>query len=336
MDTSPSVCAVVLTYNRKALLNECLRAVDAQSYRCDRIIVVDNCSTDGTFDMLADTWKQRVDVHSVRRNVGAAGGFNLGLRIAYHNGADAIWVLDDDVIPAPDALEKLVAANEWLQARDFSAPFVVSAARSPRGFATNVPEIDSRHNELAYPIWPQLLQQRMMPVSCATFVSILFPRETLSRYGLPIADMYIWGEDWEYTQRVALEHSGYLVGDSQAVHVRQMEGKLDIRTENNDVRIGYHFYHIRNTIYRLRRYYSRQTVLKHLCRQAILVGELCLNSEFAKAKIVAAGIVKGLTFNPPIEPIDAPFDMSGMRTSMPPASELRRPLETFSPHSVSS
>lgn len=187
-----AICAVVLTYNRRELLDECLAAISAQTRECDRIIVIDNASTDGTFEMLAVKWSEQVEVHSLPRNLGAAGGFNMGMRMAYRTGADAIWVMDDDVIPEPDALERLVAANLLLEQREISAPFVISTARTPRGHVTNVPDIDRGRNSLSYHKWPELLEYKMIPVRRATFVSILLPRVTLDRFGLPLAEMFIW------------------------------------------------------------------------------------------------------------------------------------------------
>ena len=46
------VNCVVVTYNRLALLRECLAAIEKQTYPIHKVIVIDNCSTDGTEDFL--------------------------------------------------------------------------------------------------------------------------------------------------------------------------------------------------------------------------------------------------------------------------------------------
>lgn len=51
---SEKVCAVIVTYNRKELLRECLKAVLGQTRPPDHILVVDNASTDGTLEMLRE------------------------------------------------------------------------------------------------------------------------------------------------------------------------------------------------------------------------------------------------------------------------------------------
>ena len=309
-----TVCAVVLTYNRRELVEDCLRAIKAQSVPVERIVVIDNGSSDGTPEMLAKNWADQIELHILPKNIGAAGGFNAGIRMAYRSQADGIWVMDDDVMPDPDALEKLLHADRLLRDSELDPPFVISTARTPGGIVTNVPDIDLTRNSLSYQNWPALLEHCLVPVRRATFVSILMPRATLDDFGLPIASMFIWGEDTEYTARITRERPGYLVGNSRAVHVRQLDGKLDIRTETNPVRIGYHYYFLRNQAYNVRRYQSRWAFARHIARQGKLTSKLLLSGQFRKAKIVATGTMSGVIFRPTIEAADAPIDTSGWQS----------------------
>jgi len=317
-----SVAAVILTYNRHDLVEDCLRAILAQTVPVQRIIVIDNGSSDGTAEMLTRNWADHIDLHILPKNVGAAGGFNTGIRMAYRAQADGIWVMDDDVIPDPDALEKLLDADMLLRSRDLSPPFVVSTARTPTGVVTNVPDIDLSRNSLSYQNWPELLEHCLVPVRRATFVSILIPRATVDRFGLPIASMFIWGEDTEYTSRITRDRPGYLVGNSKAVHVRQLDGKLDIRTEVNPTRIRYHYYFQRNQAYNVRRYQSKRSFVRHVARQGRLATKLLFTGQFGKARIVATGTLSGMVFHPAIEAADAPVDMTGWQSFMFAAESL--------------
>lgn len=317
-----NIAAVVLTYNRRDLVEECLKAILAQTIAVARIVVIDNGSSDGTTEMLTRDWADRIELHVLPKNIGAAGGFNTGIRMAYRSQADGIWVMDDDVIPDPDALEKLLDADTLLREREIDPPFLVSTARTPTGTVTNVPDIDLSRNSLSYQNWPELLEHCLVPVRRATFVSILMPRATLDQFGLPIASMFIWGEDTEYTTRVTRERAGYLVGNSKAVHVRQLDGKLDIRTEVNPTRIGYHYYFLRNQAYNVRRYQSKGAFFRHVARQGKLAAKLLLSGQTEKARIVATGTVSGMLFRPAIEAADAPVDMTGWQSFMFAAEKL--------------
>ncbi len=301
------VCAVVLTYNRKELLGRCLAALAAQTRPCDRIIVLDNASTDGTPAMLEEDWLGLIEAHVLERNIGAAGGFNLMMRLGYQTGADYVWVMDDDVLPEPAALAQLMVAAALLAERQVKPAFLSSVVRSQTGEAMNAPEIDRRRNALAYENWPALLEHRLVPVIRTALVSDLVPRETLERHGLPIAGMFIWGEDTEFTLRVTRERPGFIVGDSCALHLRRIAGNLDIRTESDPVRVTYHFYRIRNEVFLKRRFEGLRALLRLLRRQGLQALKLAVSGEFLKARIILHGLLAGLRFAPAVEAADSPF-----------------------------
>ena len=299
-----SVCAVVLTYNRRALLSQCLQAVASQTSPCDRIIVIDNASHDGTLEMLEEDWGQKATVFSLSKNIGAAGGFNVGMRRAYESETDFIWVMDDDVLPEPNALEALLNASVTLADHNIQPPFLISNAFSPSGLNTNTPDIDLKQNCLAYAAWPLLLHAGLVPVRRSTFVSILLPRETLRRWGLPIAQMFMWGEDLEYTSRITKDGPGYMVGPSHVTHVRALSGAPDIRNENDPIRVGYFYYHKRNQMF-MKRDAAKLLQAKYILHQLWLAFMLLLGGSHQKSKLVVIGTLHGLTFNPEIEALES-------------------------------
>src|ERR1019366_3306358 len=105
------VCVVVVTFNRKHLLQTCLRSLFLQTHPVDEILVVNNASTDGTPEMLAQTFPQ-VRVLNLSRNTGGAGGFHAGIEWAHKAGFEWIWVMDDDIQIYPDTLEVMLRYKE--------------------------------------------------------------------------------------------------------------------------------------------------------------------------------------------------------------------------------
>lgn len=91
MEGDVKVAAVVVTYNRKELLRECLNALLNQTRPLDEIIVIDNASTDGTQEMIAKEFPYITYV-LMSENIGGAGGFHEGMKLAYEKGYDWIWV----------------------------------------------------------------------------------------------------------------------------------------------------------------------------------------------------------------------------------------------------
>lgn len=329
------IFAVILTYNRKDLLKRCLEAVHAQTRPCAGVIVVDNASADGTEAMLLELQARMpgLEVHVLSRNIGASGGFSAGFRIAYQRGADQLWVMDDDVIPEPDALEKLLEADRTLQRLGESHAFLLSRAYAESGLLTNVPVVDDRPNRIAYQDWPRLVEHGLVPVRRGTFVSILVPRRTVERYGLPIASMFIWGEDSEFTLRVTQEAPGYLVASSRVLHLRQVSGAIDIATESNPVRLQCHRHYVRNEVFITRRFFRRRRVLRILAMQMMLTLRLLRRGQWRKSSIVFAGLLDSLRFAPRPEPAEAPVENLGIsvrRAGVPTScAEPRRSDDAF-------
>ncbi len=119
-----SVAAVIVTFNRKHLLGKCLEAVRAQTRPCERLFIIDNASSDGTFEFLAAQGFLDESTEYVRLpvNSGSAGGFHEGMRRAYEAGFEWLWLMDDDGCPASDCLERLLSFSTVL---DVIGPAVV-------------------------------------------------------------------------------------------------------------------------------------------------------------------------------------------------------------------
>ena len=307
-----SIFAVILTFNRRELVARCLECIFVQSHACDRVIVIDNCSSDGTSEMIRQEWGDRVEVHTLSRNIGASGGFNVGIRVAYQSGADFVWVMDDDVLPEKDALAKLVEADQFLADRGVARAFVISSAWTEDGNVTNVPKIDTRPRTGGYENWPLYLERKMVPVTRATFVSILLPRSIIAQYGLPLAPMFIWGEDSEYTLRITEKCPGYLVSESRVLHLRQLSGVVSIMTEVNQTRLKYHRHLIRNQMYTARIHGAKLDFLRHMVRQVQLLLKLAKAHKIEKAGIVLTGFLESFWFHPPVEAAHAPSDQLGV------------------------
>ena len=99
MECETMVSAVIVTYNRKKLLYENIKMLLCQTYKIDKIYVVDNCSTDGTYEFLREQElmnNPNFIYVKTESNIGGAGGFYLGVKRAYEDGADWIVLMDDD------------------------------------------------------------------------------------------------------------------------------------------------------------------------------------------------------------------------------------------------
>lgn len=218
-DTSSarSVAAVVVTHNRAVKLRQTLDAIVSQRYPVARLIIVDNASSDGTEELLAE-WVAKYPSSLVLRlaeNTGGAGGFAEGVRLGYQSGQDYLWLMDDDCYPEPGALEKLV--NTWEdfeQVHGIAPGFVCSLVKwREQTCEMNIPEPSgdfARYFESG--------RFHVIAVDHSSFVSVMFKRQRVAEVGLPIREFFIWFDDVEYTTRLAAERPGLLVLDSQVQH----------------------------------------------------------------------------------------------------------------------
>ena len=101
----PRVSVIILTWNGRKFLGECLDSLTAQTFRDFETILVDNGSTDGTVGFVRESYPW-VRLVALPENTGFAGGNNRGLAEA---GGEFIVTLNNDTRVVPEFLEELVA-----------------------------------------------------------------------------------------------------------------------------------------------------------------------------------------------------------------------------------
>ena len=217
------IAAVVVTYNRLPLLRQCLAALAAQTAQNLTIFLVDNASTDGTAEAVAEMALPNLVYRNTGKNLGGAGGFAYGVREAALAGYDALWLMDDDTLPTPTALEKLLRADCELNGQ---YGWLSSRALAPDG--TDQPM--NLQRVTPYKDLPNFDGERI-PAVMASFVSLFLRTETVRRYGLPIAEFFIWSDDWEYTRRISRSQPCYVVPASRVVHAMQNPGIVNIAAD---------------------------------------------------------------------------------------------------------
>jgi rhamnopyranosyl-N-acetylglucosaminyl-diphospho-decaprenol beta-1,3/1,4-galactofuranosyltransferase len=214
---------VVVTHDRRDLLAGALAAIEAQTRVPDAVVVVDNASCDGTAALVRERFA-RADLVTLARNLGGAGGFAVGIARALDLGADAIWLMDDDTIPEAGALAALLAVRE----------------HRPAVVASRVVWTDGREHPMNTPRTRPSAIPGCDRIRSASFVSVLLDAAVVRERGLPVADYFLWNDDFEYTLRLLRGRLGLRCRSSVVVH-RTASPAFDLAPR--------FFYEVRNKVW---------------------------------------------------------------------------------------
>ena len=222
MTARETVAVVVVTFNRAELLGRMLDGLAAQSRPPDAVYVVDNASADHTREVLQRTDLPLRITHSPD-NLGGAGGFHLGLKLAYADGFDRIWLMDDDVVPATDCLAVLMAQDEaCLMAvrEDRSGRLVEKAAT--RFDMSNPLAIKPKTGMVETDYGSRAAMPDRVELENVAFEGFLVRREVVTAIGLPDPAYFIFYDDVDFAIRA--RRAGMRIwAVRDAVLVRQLD-----------------------------------------------------------------------------------------------------------------
>lgn len=292
------VTAIVVTFNHRELLEECLESLTKSDSKVDNIIVVDNDSTDGTNEFMKSVENEVIIYKKLDENIGGAGGFNKGIAEATKLDNEYIWIMDDDSMVQNDSLSALLEAAEVLEDDfGFLSSDVVWTDGTPSKM--NVPK--------PVTVWNEFSAQGLVKVERGTFVSMLTRKSVVKQVGLPIKEFFIWNDDTEYSLRISQKFSCYYVEKSVVLH--KMAENHGVNIVKEESRIPRYFYGYRNRYYIARklgykekaRYYSN--FLLNLYR-------VIFKAKFKSKKlgVMFKGYFSGLFFHPKIEMVDSSIE----------------------------
>lgn len=199
---------VITTHNREQLLRECVEHVQHQTIPPDKIIIVNNASTDGTGSYLKTLSEQykTIDVIDLLVNTGGAGGFAVGIERAAETAVAWVLVIDDDAIIAIDYMEQIFAAAQQ------NARYQAFA-----GAVTVNGQIDTCHRRnltgiglLSKNCKEEVYEQSCFACDIASFCGMVVDLSLVRQIGLPHAEYFIWYDDTEYSLRIH-NYSRFLV-----------------------------------------------------------------------------------------------------------------------------
>ena len=209
-----TITAVVVTFNRLHQLKITVDRLLSESV--DKVVVVDNASSDGTGDWLATQPGERISVISLSENMGGAGGFEAGMAKA-RDAFDPDWIvlMDDDARPEPGAID---AFRQSASELDADIGCVAAAVFYPDGtlcemnrpsrnpfwhfglFLKTVVQGNRAGFHLSDEAFATDAGRRRLDV--ASFVGYFVSRDAIAKVGLPEGGLFIYGDDVLYSLRL--------------------------------------------------------------------------------------------------------------------------------------
>jgi GT2 family glycosyltransferase len=189
------------------------------------VLVVDNASTDGTAELLAqEGLMARIRYERREVNDGGAGGYAAGVALAASLGHDWLWLMDDDAEPRPDALERLLASPP---AADPGTAVLATSVRTPTG------ELELVHRghfgRFMRTLDPAAYENGYARLGFASFVGYLVRGDVARALGPVRAEFFIGCDDLEYSVRARRHGEIRLVPESVIVHKLGMGGGSSTR-----------------------------------------------------------------------------------------------------------
>ncbi|MGC8678105.1 MAG: glycosyltransferase family 2 protein [Hydrogenobaculum sp.] len=297
-----SVCAVVVTYNRKELLIECIESLRRQTRPIQAIYLIDNASSDDTPKMLLEKgyikelppvdlneiWEKEYNIpnlvdgmsiklHYVRmtENTGGAGGFYEGVKRGYQKGYNWLWLMDDDAEPLHNALEMLTPYFKMEEAVALVSLKVdknMNILKHHRGFFN----FRNVFSSIIKNIQDNDIKKEFIEIDHSSFVGILIRSEAVIKIGYPKKEFFIHYDDLEYCIRLRKIGKILLIPKSIIIHKEEKRykeirflGKKIKRVEFSNSWILY--YSRRNLIWVEKKYYQNKALLYiRLIRELIL------------------------------------------------------------------
>lgn len=289
------VAVVLVTFNRLALLKQSISKILEQTTPVEKIFIINNKSTDGTeayLKLYEDD--DRFKIINLKENVGGAGGFSAGLKEAYSYGPyDFYWIMDDDTFPESDSLTNLLTVKT-------QAGVLASNVLWRDTDEVSIMNIPNPGNK-----WTAKSLDDLYRISSSSFVSMLISNKAIEICGLPIKEFFIWGDDYEYSNRIIKKLDGYFVPKSIVRHQSKTNTGVDIINEPNKGRINRYFYTERNGLYIAKRDGLKATIKNELSFLSLII-KICIrksNFKLKKLKTIIKGHFAGWFFNPKVEQV---------------------------------
>lgn len=192
----PKVCIIVVSWNRKNCVMNCLKSLAKVSYPNYETIVVDNASVDGSSEEIESSFPH-IELVRNRENLGYTGGNNVGIEHSIKRSADYIVLLNDDIVVSPSFLTEMIKASETDRQIGVAGPKILCLPEKAR--------IYRPYGKINYYLQLGLLSLNRMEepteVDWVCGAALLIKKETVEKVGLLDTDFFLYFDEADFCER---------------------------------------------------------------------------------------------------------------------------------------
>lgn len=297
---------VIVTFNRLEKLKITLSCYENQNLGFRNLIIVNNNSSDGTFDYLEE-WKEiktpkfEKKILHLSENKGGAGGFHAGQEYALTLCPDWILVADDDAYPEENLIKRF---SEYIEENEKNGIAAVC------GTVLNMDgNIDISHRQKmrwkkgiidTFYVPKEEYNQSTFEIELFSYVGTFLNAEILQKAGCCKPDYFIYYDDTEHSIRMGK------FGKIIVVPALKFRHDFGYKTDDSKEKLvsWRHYYACRNYTHMLKTHYGYQGYLFLLIHTLRIIKNYYRNP--ATMKMLFQGLADGISGNLGIHPIYRP------------------------------
>ena len=203
-DNFPKVFVIILNYNGKNTLKECLTSVFKSDYPNFEAVVIDNNSQDGSFEM-AKNYFSKAHFIKNEKNLGFATGNNIGIRFALERMADYIFLLNNDAVIFKNTLSELVNTAQKPESKKIGifSPLILKDNSKDIWFAGG--KINWLRMRAVHENEPRVSSFKFQVTDYVTGCAMLIKKEVFKKIGLLNENFFLYYEDADFCWRAKKE-----------------------------------------------------------------------------------------------------------------------------------
>lgn len=193
---SNNICTLIVTYNREHELNQLLLKLN-ETLLVKDVLIIDNNSNYDVFNSVErlKTDNLKIEIISLDTNTGGAGGFSKGMDACIERGYEYVWAMDDDGFPSKNCLSNLMHSMSENNLKVIG-PLVMDIKETDElSFTLNI-------NNSKYKFKSDLPNNEIYSDLLNPFNGTLISADIIQKFGTPIKDFFIWGDEVEWLWRI--------------------------------------------------------------------------------------------------------------------------------------